>query len=254
MSIELQDETNRYFIDLIDHLYQHGGDFEKSYSEAQAAAQRASIFREDMIYVMLIRWRQLVEHALDDGELSIEEETNLMGIMNAFGLKDRGAKDGELFQNLFKLSQLRRVQTGEELDGLKIDVPVPFKLQKSEVLMWATPGVKLREVVIERKVVGGSLGFSFRVAKGIYLRPSAFSAKPVQTESLKITDIGTVFLTNKHLAFEGQTKHLKLKFDSLASISPYADGLELQKNTASARPFFLEPLDGWFHYNVIQAS
>jgi hypothetical protein len=60
--------------------------------------------------------------------------------------------------------------------------------------------------------------------------------------------------TNKHLAFEGQTKHLKLKFSSLASISPYADGLELQKNTASARPFFLEPLDGWFHYNVIQAS
>jgi hypothetical protein len=254
MSIQFQDETNQYFIDLVDHLYQHGGDFDHHVVEARNAASRADIGEEDMKHLILSRWRQLVEHALDDGQLSQSEEENLIGIMNSFGLKELGANSDELYQRLFKLSRLRRLTTGEDLTGLKVDVPVPFKMGRGEALLWVTPNVKLHEVVVERSIKGGSLGASFRIAKGVYIRPSAFQARPVQSETMKITDLGVVFLTNKNLAFTGSKRNMKLRFTSLAKISPFSDGLELQKGGSTARPFFLEGLDGWFHYNVIQAS
>jgi hypothetical protein len=254
MSIQLQDETNRYFIELVDHLYQHGGNFNHHAVEAAQAANRANIGEEDMKHLILSRWRQLVEHALEDGELSQKEEENLIGIMTSFGLKELGANGDELYQRLFKLSRLRRLRTGEELTGLKVDVPVPFKLGRGEFLLWVTPNVKLHEVVVERSVKGGSLGASFRIAKGVYIRPSAFKARPVQSESLQLTDVGLAFLTNKNLAFSGSKRNMKMRFTSLAKIAPFSDGLELQKGGTTARPFFLEGLDGWFHYNVMQAS
>ncbi|MEM7601944.1 MAG: hypothetical protein AAF357_11090, partial [Verrucomicrobiota bacterium] len=154
----------------------------------------------------------------------------------------------ERLRSLHILQKLK----GEELSADDFNGFVPFKMLKNEFPIWQQDEVVLCKYIKQRQTKGQSLGMSLRVAKGVYLRPSSFSAKPETTEHLEEVDEGTVTLTNKHIAFDGNKEHLKIRLTSLALIHPYSDSIELQKNTQTARPFYLYPLDGWFFYNVIQ--
>ncbi|MAS96458.1 MAG: hypothetical protein CMO55_24985 [Verrucomicrobiales bacterium] len=265
MSIELYDQTRKYFLDLIDHFYVNGGDFETSIREAKKAAERAGFTNSDMVEIMLERWVEKIEDALSDGVLTKQEDRNLNLIAHHLDTRTIEVGDHnhshmnaliprvqELIDQMKKLSTIRRLRDGE-LDASSFDGLIPFKLQNGEIPIWKAEDVTLREFVKERSVKGQSFGVSIRVAKGVYVRPSAFSAAPQQKESLKDVDKGTVILTSKHITFDGAIKHFKIRLTSLANIQPFSDGLELQKNTQTARPFFLFPFDGWFFYNCIQA-
>ena len=252
-SNEFEDQTKQYFFELIDHLYSNGGDFEKCRNDALAAAERAGIPEYEMKEHMVVKWTERALDALSDGVLTNTEEDNLAGILSAFGLDSFGAIDGDLIRRMTKLAIIRDLKDGKVESRIPLKVTVPFKMQKSETLLWRAENVTLKEVVKKRQIKGQSLGFSFRVAKGVYVRPSAFSAATEETESLQVTDRGDVFLTNKHLYFNGGDKNFRIRLTAFATIEPYSDGLELQKNTQTARPFFLLGLDGWFFYNVIQA-
>ena len=131
----------------------------------------------------------------------------------------------------------------------------PFNLMKSEELLWLFGGVDYLEQVTQREFRGGSLGVSFRVAKGVYIRPGAFRGRSVATSSMRHTDSGVLGITTKHIYFKGSGKSFRVRLEKIVSFDPYRDGLGIMRDTARAKPeiFRMGETDAWFLLNVIDA-
>lgn len=84
---------------------------------------------------------------------------------------------------------------------------------------------------------GGSTGYSFRVAKGFWVRQSAFQGKPISEEYMNFEGVGTIILTNKHLYFKGD-KSFRIKLNKLVDMTPHSNGIGIMRDTASAKPEF----------------
>jgi len=138
-----------------------------------------------------------------------------------------------------------------ERRGLRL----PFNLMKSEEMLWLFDGVDYLEEVTQREFRGGSLGVSFRVAKGVYLRPSAFRGRPVASTSMQHTDSGVLGITTKHIYFKGQRKSFRVRLEKIISFDTYQDGLGIMRDTARAKPemFRMDATDAWFLLNIIDA-
>lgn len=75
---------------------------------------------------------------------------------------------------------------------------------------------------------------SVRIMKGVRYRAGSY--KPVRSthDILKTLDSGTVYVTSKRIIFAGSHLNKAITYASLLSITPYTDGIELQKS--SGRP------------------
>ena len=80
---------------------------------------------------------------------------------------------------------------------------------KSEALIWVFNDVGYVEQVTRREFRGGSMGMSFRVAKGVYVRPSQFRGRSVDSKSMERTDSGILGITTKHIYFAGSEKRFR---------------------------------------------
>ncbi len=247
-------QTQIYFRDLLSHLYQYGGDFEQSASEARNAALTAGIHDDELQQIVLLKWRELVDAALDDHILSEEEEQRLKDISAAFSLTNDQLMQAGYLTKFIKAAILRDLKNGTPKTRVSLDIPLPFKLQAREVMLWAFPNTKLLERITKREIRGGSTGLSFRVMKGVYWRVGAFKGVPVSWEETHPTDTGLLVLTNKHLLFSGPLKNARIPYSKLASIDPYADAIEVQRDTATAKPQVFKDIDGQFAYNLIQVA
>jgi len=86
---------------------------------------------------------------------------------------------------------------------------------------------------------GGSTGVSFRVMRGVWIRKSAFKGFPIKSDYMNFEDVGNIILTNKHLYFKGQTKSFRIRLNKLVDMTPFENGIQIMRDTASARPEFL---------------
>ena len=87
--------------------------------------------------------------------------------------------------------------------------------------------------------------------KGVYYRTGGFKGTPVETTSMQKVGIGMVCLTTKNIYFSSPEKSFKIPYDKIISVNSYSNGIDLQKDGAREKPFFLEGVDSWFCYNVI---
>jgi hypothetical protein len=250
----LQFETLTYWKDLLSHLFEHGGDYDQCAKEAEAAAEAAIMSPEHMRRVMSFRWRELVDRALDDHILTAEEEHRLKAIMNAFSLPQAAINEHGHFTKLVKAAILRDLQAGNPTTRISLDVALPFKLQNREVVLWAFPQTRIFERVTKRKITGGSTGVSIRVMKGVYWRVGAFQGTPISWDETHHTDTGLLVLTNKNLLFSGPVRNQRISYSKLATIEPYPDAIEVQRDATTAKPQVFRDIDGQFAYNVIQFS
>ncbi|HPA18866.1 MAG TPA: hypothetical protein PLU30_14040 [Verrucomicrobiae bacterium] len=202
--------------------------------------------------VLANAWCQAVDTALDDHLLTDEEEARLATLKNALGVADALLDKNGHLTRLVKAAVLRDLQKGVVKCRCSMSAPLPFKLIRGEELLWAFPHVALNERIKKRDVIGGSSGFSIRLAKGIYWRIGGFRAVPRVREEVKQTDSGLFAITNKHLLFNGVVRHLKLPITGLATVEPFDSAIEVQRDSGSATPMLFLGLDGWFVYNAIQ--
>jgi len=90
---------------------------------------------------------------------------------------------------------------------------------------------------------GRSDGYSIRIMKGVWARQN-FHNPAVHVEELVMKDVGEVVLTNKHIYFKGQDKSFRHRLDKLVEITPYTNGIQIMKDTASAKPQFFGIAEG----------
>jgi hypothetical protein len=236
----------------------HGIDVNQLPSRARAIGAAAYIDTSDatMAATLARGWGQAVEAAMDDHFLSSEEKRALNRYRAHHNLSaphlDRNGHF-TLFRMMNLLNALSEHGLVPRFD--RRAVRPPFNLMKSEELLWLFGGTDYFEQITRREFRGGSLGVSFRVAKGVYIRPGAFRGRSVESSSMQHTDSGTLGITTKHIYFKGNSKSFRVRLEKIVSFDPYEDGLGIMRDTARAKPeiFRMGATDAWFLLNIIDA-
>ncbi len=226
------------------------------------AAATAGIVLSDaeMSRTLAEGWRGAVEAAMEDHSLSTDEKRGLNLYRRRFGLGERELDESGHFE-LFRMMTLLRSLVDEGVipryDRKAARAKfgrLPFNLMKSEELMWVFPDVEYREQVTRREYQGSSMGMSFKVAKGVYVRPGTFKGRAVDSTSMEHTDTGLLGVTTKHIYFKGAVKGFRVRLEKIVSFDPYKDGVGIMRDTARAKPeaFGMGASNAWFLVNVIE--
>lgn len=219
-------------------------------SSVEHVARKTLVPGDELRGITIDSWCQAVETAFDDGILTVDEETALLEIQKQFDFgKDELDKNGT-FTRIVKGGILRDVLEGKLPERVTVQGSMPFNFLKNERLVWLFQGVRYLEQRVRRHYEGGSTGVSFRVAKGVYLRTSAFRGHPVETAETVHADTGLLAFTDKHIYFSGPAKSFRVPYKKIVSFEPFSDGIGIQRDAASAKPQTFVTGDGWFSYNL----
>ncbi len=107
---------------------------------------------------------------------------------------------------------------------------------KSESLYWVFESVQYYQEQDQRQPEGRSVGVSFRVLSGLWLRTGLFRSKTQVTEVNVRVDTGLLGITTKHIYFAGPETSFRVRHDRLVSIVSYNDGFGIVRDTARAKP------------------
>jgi hypothetical protein len=229
------------------------GELEPSVLETrlQELARTCFVPPEKLKDAIISGWESAVNHFLNDGNLSEEEEKVLINFTERFALHEAVLDLNGMFSKLVKAGTLREIMEGKVPQRTNLNGNLSFNFQKSETLVWLFTDTKYYEDRTKRRYVGGSQGFSFRIAKGVYYRIGGFAGTPVETTERIYVDTGPFAVTNKHVYFGGTKKPLRIRHDKIVSFIPYKDGIGIQRDATTAKPQVFVTGDGWFTYNLL---
>lgn len=227
-------------------------DFSELNSEIAIIEKTNHISKAETNELFTTAFDKAVESFLEDGIISKDEEEKIIKFKDHFNLdQDILDKNGSL-QKIAKSLILRDVFEGNTpKNRMNIEGTLPFLFQKDEVLIWLFQGAEYYELRNRTTYQGGSQGVSVKIMKGVYYRTSSFKGNPVITQQITPIGIGMLALTNKNIYFAATAKTIKIPYNKLISITPYSDGISLQKDGASAKPQIFKNIDSWFAYNLI---
>ena len=241
----------------------HGGDLDALPSRIREAAATPSmeVPDDELSRAPADGWCSAVEAAVEDHSLSSEEKRGLNRYRERFDLQESRLDREGHFERFRMMALLNSLVDGglvpcfDRRSARAEFGRLPFNLMKSEELIWVFTDVGYLEQVTRREYRGGSMGASFRVAKGVYVRPSSFRGRAVESTSMEHNDDGLLGITTKHLYFTGREKSFRIRLEKIVSFEPYQDGLGIMRDTARAKPevFRMSAGDAWFSINVIDA-
>ena len=200
---------------------------------------------------MLIRaWETAVQGALEDGVISLDEEHALSSYLHHFDLSSADVNIKGTHTTLVKAGAIRELAQGIIPERQRFSGRTPFNLMKSEKLVWVFEGVDYIETVTRRETHGSSQGFSIRVMRGVYYRPSTFRSRTVEWDETGRVDTGLMGLTTKHIYFAGTKKRFRVRYDRIVTFEPYEDGIGIMREAQTAKPQTFITGDGWFAFNM----
>ncbi len=245
-------ETGRSaIVNIIIEAICEGKDFPNLEKEVTNLATNSFISPDELNDLYKQGFDKSIESFLEDGIITVEEEKKISKFKNHFSLFDFVLDNSGSFQKVIKSLILRDVFEDKIPSRINISGDLPFLLQKDESVIWIFQEVECHEQRTKTTYEGRSQGVSIRIAKGLYYRTGSFKGHPVISEHSVLLGTGIIALTNKNLYFGSNSKTFKTPYSKLISITPYSDGIGMQKDGASAKPQIFKPLDGWFAYNLI---
>ena len=197
-------------------------------------------------------FERAVDLILDDHSVSKEEEEHLNAYANVFGLAPDELDRNGASDRVAKGVVLRKTAEGQISTRPDVADDLPFNFQKSGECVWVFYDVDFFEETTRTRFEGGSTGISVRVARGLYVRQSAFRGHPVVTSELSHLDSGMLALTTKHLYFAGSRKSHRSPYTKIVSFHPHSDGIGVQRDAARAKPQIYTLEDGWFAFNLVR--
>lgn len=197
-----------------------------------------------------------IDEFLDDNVLSIMEEQAIAHFIIQFKLDDCDYFNNlKLKEKIVRASILRTLFNQDVLTSrINLTDSLPFKFLKNELLVYLDMGVEYFEKRFKTTYKGGSDGVSIKIIKGVYYRKSSFRGHAVKTLKTVPVGKGILAITNKHIYFSSTNKNFRIRYDRIVSITPYDDGIGVEKDGVSSKPLIFKNLDGWFYYNFIKNS
>lgn len=187
---------------------------------------------------------------LKDGVISEEEYDLFKGFMDRFNfsLEDILYKYPE--SNTTKVVQLKLLSDLQNGKPPSISVTnAPIVLKKDEFIVWVYKSVYAYEERSKSEWVGGNMGVSLRLFKGVYYHIGQ-SKKKIDRQYLAEIGKGAVILTNKNLIFYSPSRSIKIAYRNIIALVPYNDGVEVQQQSSQKR-LILSDMDSWFIMNLL---
>lgn len=181
----------------------------------------------------------------DDDQLKIDQYVSYLHLpVSNLPARYQGGEISKLGQ----MSILRSLQRGVVPPS---SYTPPVMLGKGETLLWTYNGVTMYEEKIEKQYQGRRGGFSFRVMKGVTYHTGGTRLKPVEYSYMDKKGVGTLYVTNKHIIFQGSTAAQKVAYAKMIGVTPYSDGIEVHRDGANAKRLTFQGFDSWFLMNVL---
>ena len=205
--------------------------------------------RDRLKQLLVAAWEKGAEAAVDRGVLTREEENLLGKYAHDFQLTQDDLNVHSWQQRVAVAAALRDLDEGKFPDRCHLSGDLPFNLQPKERLAWL-----FRATCYEQRTrteyVGGSQGFSVRLAKGLYYRTSAFKGRPVVTSFMSQVGSGALGLTDKHIYFHCPQTAFRIAYAKIVAFDPYTDGIEIHQEAVSTKPKVFVTGDGWSVYHL----
>ena len=169
----------------------------------------------------------LIEQLFQDGMLTQDELIALDQIKTI--LKVSNAH--------LSVHQLQRVRLAATVIGIQNGILPNIEpgqsriyLPADEVLHTQLPCQILDERTY-RQFVGGSSGFSFRIARGVSYRVGSSRGRSIPVTEIVPVDSGTFMVTSKRLSFVGQRQNFGFEWKKIIGIEPMYDGLVIASSS-----------------------
>ena len=239
-------------VDKVSQAITTSANFSNLDTEIANIGRSSFVSKDELDELYYLGFDKAVESILGDGLISIEEEQKILNFKKHFNLDENTLSNRDSFQKILKALILRDILDGRT-PGSRLDIAgtIPFLLQKDEKIFWLFQNVEFYERQTKTTFQGRSQGVSIKIAKGLYYRTGIFKGNPVTNEQMTLLGKGMLALTNENLYFASTTKSLKIPYNKLISITPFLDGIGLQKDGVSSKPQIFKDIDGWFTYNLI---
>lgn len=99
-------------------------------------------------------------------------------------------------------------------------------LTQGEVCHFSERAILMTEKT-QKRYVGNSSGFSFRVCKGVTYRTGQRRGRPIE-ETYTEKNKGLLYVTNKRIIFVSDKNAFDKKLKSLTAITPYSNAVQLR--------------------------
>ena len=168
-----------------------------------------------------------VNSLLEKRRISPEEENKLNEMISGMHVSASFSGDG--------ISRFRKYWDIENAELIPLDSPI--NLQKSENLYFSANIEWFEERTRTTTVSYGGISTKFKICKGVYLRGGSIAPMRNTEEYLKLIDNGDIYFTNKRIIFMGQHGNKQIPYSKILAFTPFADGIEIDKDTGK-KPFF----------------
>ena len=136
-----------------------------------------------LVLSSMVRW---IDNALGDHVLSHEEEKRLTDLIKAFSLQVADLTEVGYTKKIVKGLILRDLSENQIRNRTDLSAgTIPISLGKGETIIFAFTDAEYHKVHTRTQYVGGSIGMSVRLMKGVYLRASGHKGEPIQTSDLQ---------------------------------------------------------------------
>lgn len=129
----------------------------------------------------------------------------------------------------------------------------PIMLGRGESVIWCYHGVTMYQEKTEKHYQGRRQGVSFRIMKGVTYHTGGTNVKPIEHTYMENKGVGTLYITNKHIIYQGDTAAQKIPYTKLIGVTPYSDGIEVHREGANAKRLTFQGFDSWFFMNVLNS-
>lgn len=192
----------------------------------------------------------VIDHILDDHLLTDEEEKKFSSLLDEFEFATNDLAPADAHR-LIKAAILKDLENGSVPKRIRIDGDLPLNLAREEAPIWVFQNATYFLTRSKTTYQGGSHGVSVRVAKGVYLRSSAFRGEPVRTEYLSEEGTGLFAVTNRAVYFYSPSKSFKIVPKKIMAVETFSDGISITPDGVSPKPRIVLLDDPWFAANVI---
>jgi len=207
---------------------------------------KANYVSDEELRLLTIRaFGGLIDKILEDHLLTNEEEERFGSLLKEFELRTNDLVPADA------AAILKDLEEGKVPERIKIDGHLPLNLARDEVPLWVFQNATFFTTRTKTTYHGGSSGVSVRVARGVYIRSSAFKGEPVRTEYLSEEGTGLLAVTNRAVYFYSPSKAFKILPKKIIAVEAFSDGISIMPDGANPKPRILKVDDPWFAANVI---
>lgn len=186
-----------------------------------------------------------------DGSLSNNEQKKIDDYINHLQLpiynlpvKYQNSEIGRLTQMMV----LKKLQNGILPANA---LPSPIILGRGEFIIWTYNGVTMYQEKTVKEYGGRRSGWSIRVMKGLTYHIGGTKVKPIEHSFMDNKGVGTLYITNKHIIFQGSTSAQKIPYSKMIGVTPFSDGIEIHRDGANVKRIAFQGFDSWFLMSVI---